>query len=195
LGTLNAGSHNLSVSYQGDGNFAPQSTTGTLVVNAADTSVSIAAPQVTYNRDATVTVTVGSGTAPTPTGSVTLTVDGGSPQTAMVSGAQAIFTVSSAAAGNHSLSASFTPDSTNYNASSQTGVTLQVNATQTKTAIVAPTFTYNEPGTVTVTASNQSGTTAVPPGSITLTRDGGNAQAATLVNGPATVTARAPAAT
>jgi hypothetical protein len=77
LTSPSAGSHNLSVSYASQGNYAASSATGTLVVNQAATTTSISAPTVTYNANGVVTVTIGAPTGiPAPGGTVTLVVDG-----------------------------------------------------------------------------------------------------------------------
>jgi hypothetical protein len=91
------------------------------------TTTTINAPSITYGANGSVTVTVANATG-TPTGDVTLTVDGGGtplgPQT--LSAGSYTFTLTLPNAGSHSLSASFTPSSASFDASSGTG-SLTVN--------------------------------------------------------------------
>src|SRR5262249_40489188 len=140
---------------------AGSSADGTLHVDQAQTSVSVSAPTVTYNANGTVTVTVNniSGTSAVPAGSVTLSGDGiGSAQTMTLSGGSATFTITSPTAGDHSLPVP-SPGAANL-ASSTADSTLHVNKAGTSVAADAPTVTYNANGTVTVTVSNVSGTSA-----------------------------------
>src|SRR5262249_40622643 len=82
----------------------------------------------------------------------------------------------------------------NFAGSSADG-TLHVDQAQTSIGISAPTVTYNSDGTVTVTVSNISGTSAVPAGSITLSGDDiGSAQTKTLSGRSATFTITSPLA-
>ncbi len=187
-----AGSHTLSASYAAQGNFAASSASGSLSVNPAPTSVGINAPQITYNADGTVIVAVSAASGvPTLTGSITLTVDGDSAdaQTQALSEGQATFTLTSPLAGDHTLSAAYTP-APNYAATSATG-SLHVNPAPTTTAIDASTVIPNENSTVTVTVSAPG--VPVPTGSVTLQLDNGNVQTATLDgNGQATFTITGP---
>src|SRR5437773_468293 len=70
------------------------------------TMTSISAPAVTYNADGTVTVTVTS-PAGTPGGTISLTVDGGTPLSEPLSNGSATFTITGLNAGDHNLSASY----------------------------------------------------------------------------------------
>jgi len=54
------GTHSLVATYPGQGQFAPSSATGTLVVQGAATHITISAPTVTYPANLIVTVTVSS---------------------------------------------------------------------------------------------------------------------------------------
>ena len=93
-------------------------------LQSASTTTSISAPAVTYGSAAQVTVSVTSAQG-TVTGSVSLTVDNGSPLTQALSGGSAVFTIPGLAAGNHSLAASYSPTGS-FAASNATG-TLTVN--------------------------------------------------------------------
>jgi len=108
--------------------------TGTL----ASTTTTISAPTATYNANASVTVTVTS-SAGTVTGSVSLTVDGGTPTSQALSGGSAVFNVASPSAGDHTLSASYAAQG-NFDASSSSG-TLHVNK-------ASPTITWSNPADI-----------------------------------------------
>src|SRR5262249_56897386 len=68
--------------------------------------LSISAPPVTFPSSALVTVTVNS-SAGTPTGIVSLSVDGGAPLTASLSGGRAQFQLSNLSPGTHTLNATY----------------------------------------------------------------------------------------
>lgn len=182
-----AGPHALHVVYAAQGNFAASSADATLNVNQAPTTVSIVAPTVTYNGDATVTVIVGTTGAPTPIGTVTLAVDGGTEQSATLNAdGRATFTVTSPTAGNHTLHAVYAVQG-NY-AGSSADSTLHVNPAPTVIAIGAPTVTYNSDAIVTLTVSAPAGV-PTPIGTITLTVDDAAPLSATLsADGAATFT-------
>jgi len=90
---------------------------------AVTTSLAISAPTVTAPADARVAITV-TATAGTPTGSVSLSLDGGTPRTAALSGGTATFSIPSPSAGAHALVGSYAAQN-GFGASSATG-TLQV---------------------------------------------------------------------
>ena len=168
IGSPNAGTHTLSASYAAQGNFGPSSGSGSLQVNQASDSASINAPAVTYNANGAVTVTVSS-SAGTPAGSVSLSVDGGSPSTQTLDGTgAATFTITSPNAASHTLSASYAAQG-NFAATGATG-TLQVIPASTGMTVSAPTVTYPANGTVTVQTTSAAG---IPTGSVSLTVDGG----------------------
>jgi hypothetical protein len=185
-----AGPHALHATYAAQGNFAASSADATLNVNQAPTTVTIAAPMVTYNANGIVTLTVGTSGAPTPAGYVTLSVDGGVAQSATLSGGTATFTLTSPSTGDHTLHAAYAVQG-NYDGSSADAV-LHVNPAATSITIAAPDVTYNSNGVVTVTVNAPAGVPA-PGGSVTLTINGGSPQSATLAaNGSATFTLTSP---
>jgi hypothetical protein len=93
-------------------------------INPASTTISIAAPTVTYPSDGAVTVTVSSATG-TPSGYVTLSVNGGTPVAAALAGGSASYLIPNPNAGSYTLAATYPPQG-NYAASSATA-TLTVN--------------------------------------------------------------------
>ncbi len=185
---LAAGVHTLSANYAAQGSFLASSNTGTLTVNPAATTTAISVPAATfYPSNASITVTVSS-LAGTPAGNVSLSVDGvaQTPQ-ALVAGS-ATFTLTSPAAGSHSLVATYAAQG-NFAASSKTG-TLTVNGAATTTSIVAPTVTFPSNALVTVTVSSAAGT---PTGNVSLSVDGVAQTPQALVGGSATFTLINPA--
>jgi Bacterial lectin/Bacterial Ig-like domain (group 3)/Abnormal spindle-like microcephaly-assoc'd, ASPM-SPD-2-Hydin len=109
----------------------------TSVTNAV-TSISITAPSIVYGNSGSVGVTVSSGGG-TPTGTVSLTVDGGSPITQPLSSGPATFTIPGLSAGIHQLLASYAPTVPSiFQASTQPG-TLTVTQASSVTTITADT--------------------------------------------------------
>ena len=123
---LNAATYTLSASYAAQGNFAASGpATGSLTVSPASTSISISAPTVTYPANASIQVTVSS-SGGTPTGSVSLTVNSGTPMTGTLSSGVATFTLTSPSPGTYNLSASYAAQG-NFAASGPVTGTLMVN--------------------------------------------------------------------
>jgi hypothetical protein len=105
----------------------------TSVTNAL-TSIAITAPTIAYGASASVGVTVSS-VAGTPTGTVSLTVDGGTPITQALASGSATFSIPGLLPGVHNLVASFSPAAlTIFQGSSQTA-TLTVTG---PVALVSP---------------------------------------------------------
>jgi hypothetical protein len=198
ISSPSAGDRRLHAAYAAQGNYAASSADGNLHVTAAATTVSITAPDVTYNGNATVAVKVSpqQNGLPTPSGSITLTVAGGPPLSATLDGnGNATFTITGPDAGNYSLTATYAAQG-NFAGSTQTAM-LHVNPAATQVSIDAPTVTYNANGTVTVTVSPQQSGVPTPTGSVTLTVDGDGAhtQTLTLASGKAVFTLTSPSAT
>ncbi|SNS24096.1 Ig-like domain (group 3) [Granulicella rosea] len=122
---LAIGVHSLTWSYSGDSNFNG-STTGTaytLTVNGTTTSttLSVNTASPAYGSAVSISATVSPATGSvTPTGSVVLTVDGATQITQTLAGGIASFSLTGLSAGNHTLSAAYSGDTTN-NASTGTG--------------------------------------------------------------------------
>jgi len=141
------------------------------------TTTTISAPTITYGNNGTVQVTVSSPDA-TPTGEATLSVDGGAAMTAQLSAnglgnAVAVFTLTTPAAGNHSLDVSYAEQS-NFAASSASS-SLQVN-----------------PADLTVTADSQTKTFGTANPDLTFTLSGFvNGDTAAVVTGSPTLSTTA----
>jgi hypothetical protein len=207
------GTRTATVSITDDAGDSPQSITLTGTGTLAATSLSITAPTISYGSAASVTVTLSSGQG-TVTGSVSLTVDNGTPLTQPLSGGSSIFSVNSLAVGSHNLSASYSAQG-NFGASSSTA-TLQVNQAQPTISIgnipsgavyggnFAPTYTYAGDGTTSVTSGTATTCTVssgvvnfVGTGTCTLTAHSsattnyaaanGSAQSFTIVQATATI--------
>lgn len=181
-----AGNHTLSASYAAQGDFGASSASGSLAVNPAATTTSINAPGVTYGQDSVVTVTVNSG-ALAATGSVSLTVDGGSPVTQALAAGVAVFTLTAPASGSHAVLASYAAQG-NFLGSSAEG-TFSVGQGATTILISAPAATYGANGTVTVSVSSTAGT---PAGNVSLTVDNGAPTTQALAAGSTTFTVTSP---
>jgi predicted small lipoprotein YifL len=119
-----AGNHTLSATYIAQGYYQGSSASGTLNVGQAVTTTTISTAAVTYGTNGSVTVTVSS-VAGIPGGSVSLSVDNGTPMTQTLSSGSATFTIPMPSAGIHTLSAVYTAQG-NFGASSASG-TLIVN--------------------------------------------------------------------
>ena len=101
--------------------------------------------------------------------------------------AHATFTLTSPNAGNHILSATYAAQG-NFLASSAFGM-LNVNPAATAVTINTSSVTYNADGSANITVSSGAGT---PGGTVTLSVDGGTAQAQTLSGGSAVFTIPGP---
>jgi YVTN family beta-propeller protein len=185
---LSATTHSLSASYAAQGNFAASGpVTGSLVVSPAVTVISISAPTVTYPAAGVVKVTVSSAGG-TPTGSVALTVNGGTPMSGTLSGGVATFTLTSPSKGTYNLSATYAAQG-NFAASGPATGSLVVSPAATGISISAPTVTYPANGSIKVTVSSSAGT---PTGSVSLTVNSGTPMSGTLSGGVATFTLTSP---
>ncbi len=109
------------------------------VLNTTTTSISIGGGSV-YGTPVSVVVSVGSATAPV-TGNVTLSVDGGTAATMMLTSGSATFNPGVLKAGNHALAASF-PAQGNFTGSSAQATLGVTQAT--------PTITWANPAAITI---------------------------------------------
>jgi YVTN family beta-propeller protein len=185
---LSATTHSLSASYATQGTFAASGPTlGSLVVSPASTGISISAPPVTYPAAGVVKVTVTSAGG-TPTGSVSLTVNNGTPMSGTLSGGVATFTISGLSASTYSLSASYAAQG-NFAASGTATGSLVVSPAATSISLSAPTVTYPAAGVVKVTVTSAGGT---PTGSVSLTVNNDTPMSGTLSGGVATFTLASP---
>jgi hypothetical protein len=169
---LDAGTYTITAQYNGSPNFSagnlsnsiPQTITkaGTSLSVTASPSAPIFGQAVTF----TATVTTTSGNA-TPTGTVTFTVDGTSTTEPVDSNGQATLT-EPLAAGNHSVSASYS-GGTDFQTSTgalSTPVRVAQSGTTTALAVSTSTFFNGQPITLTATVTGASGA-GVPTGTVT----------------------------
>jgi len=179
------GSHALAAAFSAQNGFTAISATGTLVVNAAATTVTIDAPAISCGQDGTVVVNVSS-PAGNPTGEVRLQVDGvESSQT--LSGGSATFIINAPDVGTHPLVATYSAQAC-FASSSSLPATLSVNLSSTTATIEAPGITFGQQGSVTVRVSSPDGN---PTGEVKLKVDGVE-RSQTLSGGSATFIINAP---
>ncbi len=154
--TLAVGAHTIIAIYTPDtGNFTGSSGATTQTVNAASTTTTVASSvdPSAFMQSVTFTATV----APTagtsqPTGTVQFSVDGtavGSPIT--LSSGTASFAISTLAVGLHTITAAYSPDTSNFTGSSgSTGQRVGAVASSTTTLTIAPTTVmYGDTATLT----------------------------------------------
>ncbi len=175
------GDHTLHAVYAAQGNYAGSTADSTLHVNPAPTSIAIGAPTITYNSDGHVTLTVSAlAGVPTPNGSITYTVDGGSPIVATLApdGTVAV-TLPNLNAGVHLLHVSYATQG-NYFGSSGDG-TLTVNKASSFVTATGAAFTYD--GTTHAGGSGVVSGAGVITGGVTLSYSGDqiNAGAYTVI--------------
>lgn len=176
---LARGAHTLAVSYPGDVNTEAASATKTITVGGLTSSAAITAPGTTYGTAGTATVSVASA-GPTG-GTVVLALDGATVGTQPVTGATTTFALpADLAVGRHALSATYSGDA-GTEPSTATG-TITVAALASSLAITAPTRTFGQAVTASVTVSGPGSST----GSVTLSRAGRPVGTADLVDGTAT---------
>ena len=192
--TLTAGTHNITVSYSGDANFAAATSAAIAeVVNSANLSgasvvLSSSANPTAIGQSVTFTAAV-SPAAPatgTPTGTVTF-LDGTNPLgTQTLANGQAALSTSALTAGSHSITAAYSGD-TNFAAATSAALTQSVlsGATVTLTSSLNPA----SPGTsVTFTAavSAAAPATGTPTGTVTFLDGKPTLGSQALTNGTAT---------
>lgn len=150
------------------------SLTGAGIVN---TTTTVTAPAIIYGADGIVTVDVASSpTGFTPAGTVTLSVDGGAPISAALTGGSATFTLTAPAAGSHTLAANYAAQSM-FQASSGNGTLNVAAASLTITAssdtmtyggavpTITPSFSPTNPVLTTQPTCSTTATSASPAGS------------------------------
>jgi len=171
--TLSAGIHTITAQYSGDGKYAGSSSNSvTQTVNLTVTSLSLtssANPAVvgqalTFTSALAGTSSVPPG-VPAPTGTITFTVDGavfGLP--VPLSSESAAISITSLAAGSHTVSAQYSGDS-DYAASSSNVVTQTVNKNASGTSLSTSATSANLGQTITLSALVAgAGTGSLPPG-------------------------------
>jgi uncharacterized delta-60 repeat protein len=181
VSTIAAGSHSITASYAGDGGFNGSiSNELSFTVSAADTTTTIVTssdnPSV-YGETVSFTATVvpNAPGAGTPTGTVTFSVDGGAFATVALSGGSATAATFALTPGNRSITAAYTPDTTNYNGSTTGTAFIQtVNRAATSTSVfgsVNPSVT-DQSVTFTATVTPVAPGAGTPTGTATFVIDG-----------------------
>ena len=198
---LAVGSHTITASYGGDGNF--NGNTGSLsgnpqVVGKPDSKTSVGSssnPSV-FGQTVTLTATV-SVVAPgtgTPTGTV-MFLDGGLPiGTGTLSGGIATFTTSALAVGSHTITTSYGGDgSFNGNTGSLTGNPQVVGKSDSQTVISSSSnpSIFGQTVTFTATVSAVAPGAGTPTGTVTFVDGGTSIGTGTLSGGVATFTTSA----
>jgi len=163
---LSVGTHPISTTYPGDGNFnSSTSNTVNQVVNKAPTTTAVvsSANPSTFGQSVTFTATVTSGAPGTPSGTVTF-LDGATPiGTGTLSGGVATFSTATLSVGTHPITASYGGDST-FAASTSNTVNQVVNQATTATALtssVNPTV-FGQATTFTATVTSTGAPMAAP---------------------------------
>ena len=179
---LTVGSHAVTASYSGDGNFNTSSgtLTGGQTVNAASTTTALSSSQnpSTFGQSVTFTATVATvapGTG-TPTGTVQFAIDGsnfGSPVT-LAAGTATSGATTTLTSGSHPVTATYTPTGTSFSGSNGTlagGQTVNAAGTTTAVASSANPSTFGQSVSFTATVTSTAGT---PTGSVQFAVDGAN---------------------
>jgi len=170
--TLALGSHTITASYGGDGNFAAASTSLTQVVKAATaTTLTSSVNPSTLGQIVTFTAAVTSPSSGTPTGTVTFS-DGGSTlgtaKLAVVHGQdQATLVTSSPLLGSQTITATYGGDS-GFSGSSSSSLTQVVQAA-TSTTVTTSLTPAPLAQAVTFTATVTSSVSGTPTGSVSFT--------------------------
>lgn len=211
--SLPSGANNLTVTYSGDSNFLASSSSSPFVLTVTPSAKLTPAVGITstanpvYGNAVTVSVAV-SGTGAAPSGSVSLSVDSGTPINANIVSGVATFTLNGLNAGTHGLSAVYGGD-TNYSTANATGSVVVAKAPLTVTAnsfsiaygqadpaytVTYGTFAGSDTATSALTGTPSLSTNpAAPsrPGTYTITAAQGTLAAAnysfTFVNGTLTI--------
>lgn len=188
--SFNAGAHSVTAVYSGDNSYnGSSSATINFTVVQSLPSVLLTAPLTSYTQGQAATVNIlvesyGNGAAPT--GTVTLSgVPAGTPTTATLSagvdpsqgttvGLATVVIPATAAAGNYSITASYTPDSAssaNYAAASSAALGVQITAASgiaTTTAASASANSTSPAARVLVTGTVTAASGAAPTGTVYL---------------------------
>lgn len=138
--SLSLGSHNLSTHYDGDSNFLPGKSSVlvlTVIPSNSTTSVTSSTNPTRFGQAVTLTGTVSpvTGYSGTPTGTLTFYADGTSLGSATLdNNGVATLTVSTLAAGNRSITATYSGDAT-FGSSTSAALTQTVNPADTTVSI------------------------------------------------------------
>jgi hypothetical protein len=177
--TLTVGNHTITVSYSGDANFNPSTSTAlTQTVNKGATSTTVTSSvNPTVFGQATVftaTVAATSPAAGTPGGTVTFLDGGVSFASATLSGGTASVSKSNLSVGNHMITVSYGGDA-NFNTSASAAITQTVNKGNSSTSVSSSpnASVFGQSVTFTATVSAVGPAAGTPGGTVTF-NDGGN---------------------
>jgi len=184
IATLSVGSHSITVSYAGDGNFNGSNggpLTQTVNKNSTTTSVLSSANPSTFGQSVTFTAVLspvtGTGGALVPSGTVTFFADGNSIGTGTLgSNGQASVSISTLAVGSHTITTTYGGDN-NFTGSNGTltpnqQVISTIGTTATTTTLLSSQNPSSVGQSVTFTAT-VSGSGGTPTGTVTFSVDGG----------------------
>ena len=188
IGSLAAGSHTLSASYEGDAGFAAASNTLDVQHTVDQAAVAVAlTPTVNPSRsgeDVTFTVTV-SAAAPgsgTPSGTVTVD-DGGSPlATVTLSAGSGTFNTAALAVGTHPLSATYAGDGSFLTGSASLSQEVQRSEAALGLVSSATPSRFGQSVAFTATVSAVAPGTGTPTGAVTF-RDGATTLGTATIDG------------
>jgi hypothetical protein len=190
------GTKTLTVTYAGNANYNVSSTSGTtLTVNAAATTTVITThapdPIQLGSGSIVVTVSVSTTTGATPTGSVLVSDDLGATCSILsLAGTGGTATgscnLTPTAAGTRTLTAAYTPSSTNFTSSSSAGVTHTVSATSSTTTITSDTPDPSVVGQAYTVSFTVSG--SAPTGNVTVSDGTGASCIGTVAAGSCSLT-------
>jgi autotransporter-associated beta strand protein len=171
LSPLSLGTHMITVSYPGDSNYQPGTSSAfSLVVNAANTATTISPPtEITFGQLASlsVSVTARSPGAGTPTGTVSFYEGSTLLGTGTLSSGTASISASSLAAGTHTITATYSGDA-DFNSSNAAPVSLVVDKETSSATLSQPsTIVYGQAGTLTVTVASTIQGAGTPTGQVT----------------------------
>jgi len=195
--TLAVGAHNITATYQGDGNFnaSAASTTGTVTINKGDTTVSTAsavpAPSVSGESvTLSSTISVTSPANGTPTGQVNFKDRATTLGTGTIAGGNASFTTTALVAGSHHITTTYQGDD-NFNVSPASApATVTVKKGHTTASAVSGTPNPSVTGqsiTLSSTISATSPASGTPTGQVTFKEGATTLGAGTIVSGKATL--------
>src|SRR5262249_7469656 len=113
---LNAGSHSITATYNGDGNFLTSTTSSSLTQTVSQatttTTLSSSVPNPTYGQTVVFTATISPqfpGSGP-PTGTVIFSIDSGAGVTEPITSGTATLSISTLSVGSHTVTASYQGD-------------------------------------------------------------------------------------
>ena len=189
--TLAAGTHAITASYAGDGNFNASTSSLSQVVNktAATVTLNSSANPSVFGQSVTFAITVaatsGSGT---PTGAVLLQVDSGAGSTLNLVNGQASFTTSSLAVGSHAITASYNGDANFAAASASLSQTADKDASSITLGASANPSVFGQSVVVTATVSAAAPGAGTPTGAVSFSDGATSLGSANLSNGQASFT-------